>query len=185
MISLSLIWGIFILINWAQPKAFANAYEIWIQNLFMALAIAWIEERIFRGYMLSSLNKIYSWRKAIHIQAFWYALLHLLRSDLSLISWVTALIGLSLTGILLGHLRQRSQGLLMGFGLHACWIWLCSSIDQVSILSWNAQYKLWTGQGNPVYGLSGSLLIILLLLLFPLSNSLTQQDNLCNNESTT
>lgn len=183
IISLGLLWSLFVLLGWSKPQMGSGSVWIWVQNLLMALSIAWIEERVFRGFMLSTLKKGYSWRTAICIQACCYALVHLLRTDLNLIAWTQAFLGLGLTGVLLGHLRQRNQSLAMGFGLHASWVWFCSSIAQFNYLSWQPEYTFWTGQGNPIYGLSGSILLALLLLFFPLSYSLTQQDKLCNNES--
>jgi len=182
-ISLATVWTIMGMLGWLDIKSVPVSFRVIIQTLLMALSVAWIEERVFRGFMLSVLHQAYSWRAAIYIQASWYALLHLLRTDLALHVWLLAFMGLGLTGVLLGHLFQHKQSLAMGFGLHAFWIWTCSSMEQVKFFSWSSNHSLWTGQGNPIYGASGVLLVGLLLLFFPLLHSLTQQDDLCNNES--
>lgn len=129
------------------------------QVLLMAVAIAWIEELVFRGLMLDLFAHTHSSATALQIQAGIYAGLHLVRTDLSPISWLSALSSLWLTGLVLGELRLRTGSLAASIGLHAGWVALTSFLAWSQSIRWQPESALWSGTGNPAYGLSGLVLM--------------------------
>ncbi len=162
LLQLSLGWA-----SWLGPKL--NWQLIIPQVLVMALGVAWIEERVFRGLMLD-LFKSQGETPALQIQAGIYAGLHLLRTDLGLSGWLTALASLWLTGLILGELRRITGSLAASLGLHAGWVVLTSFLAWSGCFYWRPETHLWSGSGNPAYGLSGLILLALiygLLLKLP------------------
>jgi membrane protease YdiL (CAAX protease family) len=118
-----------------------------IISLLLALLISLIEEPLFRGLLLVSLQKKLPVMLAIVISASYYAALHFINSnthiatqDLKLYSGFTLLIeafthllnpaifsaflALLMVGIFLGVLRTQVKASL-GFciGCHTCWVW--------------------------------------------------------------
>lgn len=178
------LWLGFGLLGWLHLQPGQASIWLVLQNLGMALGVAWIEEWVFRGFILDSLRERYAWPWSLRWQALLFALPHLLRRDLDWQTWLSAALGLYLTGLLLGRMRTRTGGLSMGYGMHAGWIWLSSTAEQWGYFVWPLQQVHWTGRGNPVYGWGGVFLMGLLVLIFPLPHSLTSQEDLCNNGTT-
>lgn len=149
----------------APALSHAQIVVLSLKIIAMALAMAGIEEMLFRGLSLDLLQEDFSAHSALLWQALLFALLHLLRGDLHWASWLTAFIGLSLTGIALAQFRLQHNSLWSALGLHATWIGICVGCERLQLLQWNAQHSLWTGQGNPAYGISGVLFLSALVYL--------------------
>jgi len=116
-------------------------------NLLIALLISLIEEPLFRGIMLASLNKKLPVMAAILISSIYYAGLHFFSSntdipvqDITLFSGfkllgeafahlmnpaiLSAFFALLMVGIFLGVLRtQVKSSLGLCIGCHTCWVW--------------------------------------------------------------
>lgn len=161
ILSLSLLALLALRLGWVQWHTLRPDWPwIGLQVIVMAIAVASIEEIVFRGVMLDlALRSLSTW-SALILQALIYAVLHLFRSDLAPLSWLTALISLGLTGLLLGQLRLRSKSLAMSVGLHGTWVALTSFASWAAWLVWDPAWAPWSGLGNPVYGLSGLLLLL-------------------------
>jgi len=164
-VTLSLLWLAFAGLGWVEPAPAAITARHILHALLMACALAWIEERVFRGLTLSLLADFRPLAQAIWLQALAYALLHLLRTDLTALEWAVALAGLTLAGVWLALLKQKTGSLALSFGAHAGWICLTSLAAWSHGLHWPPENLLWTGGGNPAYGLGGVLLLGGLCLL--------------------
>lgn len=116
-------------------------------TLFIAFIISLIEEPLFRGILITGLNKKIPLTLAIIVSAFYYAALHFLDNnvlipaqDVHLFSGFTLLAGafanvvnpvffssflsLVMVGIFLGIVRtQIKNSLGLCIGCHACWVW--------------------------------------------------------------
>lgn len=160
---LALLFALALLLGWARPGPLRPDWPlIIVQVLIMAAAAAGIEELVFRGLMLDlALRRLSPW-PALRLQALIYASLHLLRGGLSLQERLFALLGLSLTGLLLGRLRLRSGSLALSVGLHAGWIAITSFCAWAALLNWQPAAAIWSGGGNPIYGFSGLPLLLIL-----------------------
>ena len=153
---LGLLAAVSLGLGWAQLRPLRSDWPLILgQVLLMAVAVAAIEEIVFRGLMLDLVLRRHGPGLACQLQAGIYACLHLLRSDLDLFAWLLALASLWLTGLLLGQLRLHSQGLAVCFGLHGAWICQTRFAAWSGLLSWDPAWARWSGLGNPVYGLSG------------------------------
>lgn len=116
-------------------------------SLFLALLIGIGEEMLFRGLLLSALRRRLPLLAAIGVSAFYYAVLHFLKSKTQIpyieqtvgsgfqlmaeafVNWLdpqylTALIALFVVGVFLAVLRTRvPQSLGLCIGCHAGWVW--------------------------------------------------------------
>ena len=115
--------------------------------LLLALLISYVEEPIFRGVLLSSLQQKMAIWAAVFLSAAYYSSLHFFEShtevayqDITLsrcfmlfgeaiANWLnplgfSAFVGLLMVGIFLAVIRSRvSQSLGLCVGLHASWVW--------------------------------------------------------------
>jgi uncharacterized protein len=131
----------------SQPWTFVWLSKKLIIELLLALLISCFEEPVFRGILLTGLNKKLSVGVAILISAFYYAVLHFLDSktkipvpEINLFSGfkllgeafthllnpeiLSAFLALLAVGIFLGLLRtQMKASLGLCIGCHACWVW--------------------------------------------------------------
>ncbi|PKL75680.1 MAG: hypothetical protein CVV27_14105, partial [Candidatus Melainabacteria bacterium HGW-Melainabacteria-1] len=147
MLCLGLLWGLSLGAGWASVGRLAQSWpQLVLQACLMAIAVAMIEERVFRGLMLDLGRRRLSERAATHLQAGIYALPHLLRSDLSLTAWLNALVSLWLTGLLLAKLRKGND-LSCGLGLHAAWIGCSSFAATAGLLVWPPAFHSLSGGG--------------------------------------
>lgn len=145
------------LITLNQLPSWEAAAPILLRNLPLALILALTEEVLFRGYIWRVLRERRSPAQVWVGQALIYALLHFKGG--------VEMVGLILTGLLLGRLRALSGSIWLATGMHAGWIYLISSLSQMAVLT--SGEPLWAGAYNPATGLLGLPLLGLLLALAP------------------
>jgi membrane protease YdiL (CAAX protease family) len=156
-----------------------------IVSLLLALLISLIEEPLFRGLLLVSLQKKLPVIPAIIISASYYAALHFLNSntniqaqDLKIYSGFTllteaftnllnpaifsAFMALLMVGIFLGVLRTQVKSSL-GFciGCHTCWVWQIKMNKTLFNTDFNSEYHYLVSSYD---GVIGPLVTIWLLL---------------------
>ncbi|MGB7377692.1 MAG: type II CAAX endopeptidase family protein [Rivularia sp. (in: cyanobacteria)] len=123
--------------------------------MLVALLVGAIEELVFRGFLFTQLEKIYSvWIAAI-ISGLIFALLHLVweRRETT-----PQLPGLWLMGMVLILARFADNGSLgLAWGLHAGWVWLIASIDTLNLVDYTDDKFEWIiGKNNkPLAGVAG------------------------------
>ncbi len=145
-------------------------------SLLLALLISLIEEPLFRGLLLVSLQKKLPVISAIMISASYYAALHFLNSntniaaqDLKLYSGFTllteaftnllnptifsAFLALLMVGIFLGVLRTQVKSSL-GFciGCHTCWVWQIKMNKKLFNTDFNSEYHYLVSSYDGVIG---------------------------------
>ncbi|WP_411726738.1 type II CAAX prenyl endopeptidase Rce1 family protein [Methyloglobulus sp.] len=135
------------IIDESQPWTLPWVSKKLVIELLLALLISLFEEPVFRGILLTGLNKKMSVRAAILISAFYYAILHFLDSktqiptqELNVFSGfkllgeafahllnpeiLSAFFALFAVGVFLGVLKtQVNASLGLCIGCHACWVW--------------------------------------------------------------
>ena len=156
-----------------------------IVSLLLALLISLIEEPLFRGLLLVSLQKKLLVIPSIIISASYYAALHFLNSntniqtqDLKIYSGFTllteafinllnpaifsAFLALLMVGIFLGVLRTQVKSSL-GFciGCHTCWVWQIKMNKTLFNTDFNSEYHYLVSSYD---GVIGPLVTIWLLL---------------------
>ena len=156
-----------------------------IISLLLALLISLIEEPLFRGLLLISLQKKLPVRSAIIISASYYAALHFLNSntniasqDLKIYSGFTllteaftnllnpaifsAFLALLMVGNFLGILRtQVKSSLGLCIGCHTCWVWQIKMNKKLFNTDFNSEYHYLVSSYD---GVIGPLVTVWLLL---------------------
>ncbi len=129
----------------------------------LALAIAMVEEIVFRGFILKELTQDYPYWSAAIISSLIFALLHLVWERQTTLPQIP---GLWLMGIVLVIAVIVDHGSLgLAWGLHTGWIWALSSIDSAQILTYAQPEKPWlTGiHQQPLAGIAGLLCLFMTL----------------------
>lgn len=150
---------------------FDFSWLILVEVSLMAVALASIEEYVFRGFHFEVFKSKNTLQKAALFQALIYAFVHLLRSDLLWFHWLVIFFNLSLIGFILARVRLITNSLTWPIGLHAGWIIATNLATRSQAFEWNTHWNLWSGQGNPAYGLSGSFCLLLVLWMMHSANS--------------
>ena len=159
-------------------------------SLLLALLISLIEEPLFRGLLLVSLQKKLPVMLAILISASYYAALHFINSnthiatqDLKLYSGFTllteaftnllnpaifsAFLALLMVGIFLGVLRTQLKASL-GFciGCHTCWVWQIKLNKSLFNTDFTSEYHYLVSSYDGVIGPLVSLWLLLAVISY-------------------
>lgn len=156
------LYGVFKTLGWLVWNS--NQIPALLAALFPTLGIAlWIsttEELVFRGFLQNQLQSDYAFAIAAIISSTIFALLHLVWDGKEALP---QLAGLWLLGLVLVLARWLDDGSLgLAIGLHAGWVWGIASLDTAQILEYpNSDWGWVTGNGKPLAGLLGILLLLL------------------------
>jgi membrane protease YdiL (CAAX protease family) len=159
------------------------------KSLATGAIVALLEELIFRGVLFAAVRKFSGAATAVVTSAFYYAIVHFLRSDWTGypadIGWDTGLriaadgfahlaampldsfLALFAAGVFLGAVRAaipRSLGLCMG--LHAGWVFVIKAAKPLTYLDPEARWSFLAGGYDHIIGyLSAGWLTVLILAL--------------------
>lgn len=134
----------------------------------VALFVGGIEELVFRGFLLTTLERDYPiWLAAI-ISSLIFALLHLVWEQKET---TPQLPGLWLMGMVLVWARfADSNNLGIAWGLHTGWVWAIAIIDTAELITYTEKVSEWvTGKNKkPLAGITGVVCLLLtgLILLY-------------------
>ncbi|MFM6040929.1 MAG: lysostaphin resistance A-like protein [Sphaerospermopsis kisseleviana] len=126
----------------------------------VALFVGGIEELLFRGFLLITLEKDYPIWLAVIISSLIFALLHLVWEQKETIPQLP---GLWLMGMVLVLARLADGGSLgIAWGLHAGWVWAIATIDTAGLITYTGKVSEWvTGKNKkPLAGLAGVLCVL-------------------------
>ncbi len=154
--------------------------------LLLSLLISLVEEPVFRGLLLSSMQKKLTLAVAVIVSAFYYGSLHFLRASSEIAyqditfrsgfdifaeaisNWLnpaigSAFISLVMVGLFLGVVRtQFKLSLGLCIGLHASWVWQIKLSKTFFSPNYNSGYAYLV---SPYDGVIGSLTTVWLLLV--------------------
>ncbi|WP_204105063.1 MULTISPECIES: CPBP family intramembrane glutamic endopeptidase [Spirulina sp. CCY15215] len=150
-------WG---WIEW-HPEKIPQFGKLLIPILALALALAIIEETIFRGFLFNVLSEDSGLWGGIVFSSLIFALSHLLWE---VKDTLPQLPGLVLMGGILALARGVDDGNLgLAWGLHAGWIWGLTCLDSAALISYNIDAPQWfVGLGEkPLAGLAGIACLLL------------------------
>ncbi|MFM7406592.1 MAG: lysostaphin resistance A-like protein [Cuspidothrix sp.] len=126
----------------------------------VALFVGGIEELIFRGFLLTKLEKNFSiWLAAI-ISSLIFAVLHLVWEQKETLPQLP---GLWLMGMVLVLARLADgNNLGIAWGLHAGWVWAIATIDTAGLITYTDKVPQWlTGiNKKPLAGLTGIICVL-------------------------
>jgi membrane protease YdiL (CAAX protease family) len=87
-------------------------WPLWSAFILICLFPGIFEELAFRGYIMTSLEKVGGFKEALIIQAAMFSILHMLP---------TIFISHFVMGLLLGLIRQKTMSLYPGILFHTVW----------------------------------------------------------------
>lgn len=117
-----------------QPQNLKNLTKIALPILGMSIGIGFVEELVFRGWILWELQQDYSYWVAAAIASLIFALLHLLWEREKTIPQLP---GLWLMGMVLAQARLTANDTIaLAWGLHASWIWVLTCLSTAQLISY-------------------------------------------------
>ncbi|MDY6896837.1 MAG: type II CAAX endopeptidase family protein [Cyanobacteriota bacterium] len=138
-----------------KPSNLESATSTLFSIMLVALLVGAVEELVFRGFLLTQLEQVYSvWISAI-ISSLIFAILHLVWERRET---VPQLPGLWLMGMVLVLARFADNGSLgLAWGLHAGWVWSIASIDTLNLVKYPDRNLEWIIGKNkkPLAGVAG------------------------------
>jgi membrane protease YdiL (CAAX protease family) len=147
------------LVNW-QWKNIQRLLSLALPILIVGLGVGFIEELVFRGFIIYELASDYTYLTAAIASSAIFALLHLVWERQETIPQLP---GLWLMGMVLAGARLVDGGSLgLAWGLHAGWIWGLSCLDSAELLTYTAKEVTWISGMNrqPLAGLAGILCLV-------------------------
>jgi hypothetical protein len=141
-------------IDWRSENS-PRLKQVVLPVLLLGLGIGVIEELVFRGFLLNTLQQDYSVGVAAALSSVIFALLHLIWEQKNTLPQLP---GLWLMGMVLVLARWVDDGSLgLATGLHTGWIWGLTCLDSTELISYTGKGPTWiTGLGaNPLAGVAG------------------------------
>lgn len=146
----------------AQPVGFDFVLPTFLGWGLLFLLQPFVEELVFRGFLMSLLARYFSVQAALIVSSFAFALVHAFNDGFSIIGFLTILV----SGVLLGLLFLRSARLWLPTGLHAAWNFVqgvilgysTSGVTTYSITEMQTTDPAWLSGG--AFGFEGSVLAI-------------------------
>ncbi|MCC5638349.1 CPBP family intramembrane metalloprotease [Nostoc sp. CHAB 5844] len=142
--------------------------SILLPILLVALLVGGVEELVFRGFILTELERDYPVWIAAVISSCIFAVLHLVWEQKETLPQLP---GLWLMGMMLVMARIADKGSLgIAWGLHAALVWAIATIDTAQLITYTGKVsEWWTGKyKKPLAGLAGVFCVLgtgLVLLL--------------------
>lgn len=171
------LFGIETLLGWATPTTPSpKLARFVVEGLLMALAVGFAEEALFRGWVLTELEKNYSATAALVMNAVFFAATHFIKPWPEIVRTFPQFLGLVILGMALVWARRSSLpgkspdrdqtsklgcGLSYPIGLHAGLIWGYYIVNVGGLSEYTGQVPEWvTGiDENPLAGLLGLILL--------------------------
>lgn len=183
------LFGVETLLGWASPSAPSpRLARFVVEGLVMALAVGFVEEMMFRGWILAELEKNYSSTAALVMNAVFFAITHFIKPWSEIVRTFPQFFGLVLLGMALVWARRspplvsqpvsqsvaqsspgsvaqpvKSNGGTLAYpiGLHAGLIWGYYIVNVGGLSEYTGRVPEWvTGiNDNPLSGLLGLLLL--------------------------
>lgn len=138
-------------------------------GMLTSLGVGFAEEMLFRGWILSELERDYSPRTALISASLVFAILHFIKPlNLILATW-SQFAGLMMMSVVLAIARRRCGGRLgVAIGLHGGLVWCYYIVNTTHWLKPTGVAPEWvTGiSGNPIAGIMGLLFLMAIAIGF-------------------
>ncbi|MBW4697723.1 MAG: CPBP family intramembrane metalloprotease [Aphanocapsa lilacina HA4352-LM1] len=171
VVGLSLLVAAEAALGWVSwhPEKFADLTSPVVDGLAVGLAVGFIEELLFRGFLLQTFAQRYgAWAGAVASAALFAAAHFIKAPEIILATW-PQFPALFAAGLLLAFARLRSAGRLgLAVGLHAGWVWTYYVVSTRGLALYDRpEVPQWlTGLGgHPLAGAAGVLLLAAVALL--------------------
>ena len=147
---------------WQQPQSYGYFRRVILEGLIVGLGFGFAEELLFRGWLLDELQRDYTLRIALWIDAFLYATLHFIKPLEAIIHTLPQFPALLLLGITqVWGKRWRRGRLGLPIGLHGGLVGGYYIINVGELMKYSHQVPDWiTGvNNNPLAGVMGLVLL--------------------------
>ena len=140
---------------------------------FYGLATGIVEEMIFRGVIMSCLEKRFNIQIAVVVPSVLFGLLHVIGNDLDFLSIIQLLIAGSIVGILFSLVAYESNSIWNNAIIHGIWnmtiiggiLYIGNEADSSSIFNFVFENKSFLLSGGD-FGIEASVISIFVYLLF-------------------
>ncbi len=143
---------------WQQPQFYGYFRRVILEGLIVGLGIGFAEELLFRGWLLDELQRDYTLRIALWIDAFLFAISHFIKPLEAIIHTLPQFPALLLLGLTqVWGKRWRRGRLGLPIGLHGGLVWGYYIINVGELMKYSPQVPDWiTGVNkNPLAGVMG------------------------------
>ncbi|MDJ0575309.1 MAG: type II CAAX endopeptidase family protein [Xenococcaceae cyanobacterium MO_234.B1] len=150
-----------------QPPS-SNIFKLIIEGLISALGIGLAEELVFRGWILTELQRDYSNNTALLVSSGIFAVAHFIKPLSEIIRTFITFPALFILGLILVWAKGRTQNRLgLSIGLHSGLVWSYYILNVGKQIEYTGQAPTWvTGiDGNPMAGILGLIFLGLLAIL--------------------
>ena len=147
---------------WHQPHSYGYFHRVILEGLIVGLGIGFAEELLFRGWLLDELQRDYTLRIALWVDAFLYATSHFIKPLEAIIHTLPQFPALLLLGITqVWGKRWRRGRLGLPIGLHGGLVGGYYIINVGELMKYSHQVPDWmTGvNNNPLAGVMGLVLL--------------------------
>jgi uncharacterized protein len=170
LLLLYFIQGVLGLLEWQPVKIPLD--QLLIGGLLSSVGVGFIEELVFRGWILTELEADYSPSVSLWSNALLFAAIHFVKPLSIMLAMFPQFPGLTIMGLLM-ILAKRSQQNLLGIsiGLHAGIIGVVYLMDVGKMVKYTNRAPDWlTGAGTPAAGLMGIVGLLSLVSFFASQN---------------
>ena len=143
---------------WQQPQFYGYFRRVILEGLIVGLGIGFAEELLFRGWLLDELQRDYTLRIALWVDAFLFATSHFIKPLEAIIHTLPQFPALLLLGLTqVWGKRWRRGRLGLPIGLHGGFVWGYYIINVGELMKYSHQVPDWiTGVNkNPLAGVMG------------------------------
>ena len=194
LIMLPVIAGLLItknrIIDFGWNWSFSNILSLILVALLAGIIIAFIEETLFRGAMLTAIQRKASNLFAIMSTSFVYAFVHFLQPETQLnselLNWTSGItvlknaftpllqpaqyidsfIALFLAGTLLALVKMRTNMLAVCIGIHTGWVFTIKIFKRLTNSNISSDYTFLAGNYDKVIGYLAAFCIAIAILLY-------------------
>ena len=172
--------------DWNFAHTSADYLNHFANAIFAALIVSILEELLFRGAIYTGLRKVHGWFSALIFSSTVYAIVHffnkppppesihwwtgfatlgeMLRGFADFDQLVPGFLSLTLAGIILAQLYDRTGFLFASIGLHAGWIFWLKSYNFLTVYMGTGSAWLW-GSSKLTDGWSALAVLTLMMIL--------------------
>ncbi len=143
---------------WHQPQSYGYFRRVILEGLIVGLGFGFAEELLFRGWLLDELQRDYTLRIALWVDAFLFATSHFIKPLEAIIHTLPQFPALLLLGLTqVWGKRWRRGRLGLPIGLHGGFVWGYYIINVGELMKYSHQVPEWiTGvNNNPLAGVMG------------------------------
>ncbi|AGY59153.1 CPBP family intramembrane glutamic endopeptidase [Gloeobacter kilaueensis] len=170
VVGLSSLLGVEAALGWLSwhPEPVSTLGGTLVEGLVVALAVGFIEELLFRGFLLQTFARRSGLWTGAMASALLFAAVHFIKAPAIIFATLPQFPALFAAGLLLAFARFQGGGRLgLAVGLHTGWIWTYYLVSTRHLIRYDRPgIPEWlTGIGHPLAGVAGVVLLVAVAVL--------------------